>query len=510
MQTLDVQQSTPEWHAARAGRFCASEAAAMMGVSPYMTRTELLRQKKTGIAPEVDAGTQRRFDDGHNAEAVARPQAEAYLQEDLFPATGILDIDGLPLLASLDGITMDESVVFECKLHSKKIEAMIESAELLPEYFWQVEQQLLVSGAQRALFVGCDGETIRGQLWYESVPERRAQLIAGWKQFQSDLAEYVPQEIIPAAVAAPQEQLPAVVIQVGGALTVQDNLVTFGDRLRAYVGGINQKPETDQDFADLEAAAKTLKKAEDALKQAVSGALASVADIEQMQRTAAELIELSSGARLMADRLVKSEKENRKVAITSEAGRKLDAHIAGLNQRIGKPFMPKVPADFSGAIKGKKLLSAMQEAVDQVLVNAKLEANAIADRIELNLKAYADMAAGYETLFADLRDLVQKPSEDFGALIAQRIDQHKAAEEKRKEVEAAKAQAQPFEQPKPVPQAGPWKAEAPAATNQLRGPSQMREDINRALYTMKPDDLADLDAYVRRIMAKPIYTQAAA
>lgn len=69
MTVHDVQQGSPEWHALRAQHFCASEAAAMMGVSPYMTRSELLRQKATGIIPEVDAATQRRFDDGHATEA---------------------------------------------------------------------------------------------------------------------------------------------------------------------------------------------------------------------------------------------------------------------------------------------------------------------------------------------------------------------------------------------------------------------------------------------------------
>ena len=46
----DFAQGTPEWHQHRATHFNASDAPAMMGVSPYMTRTELLTRMKTGIS----------------------------------------------------------------------------------------------------------------------------------------------------------------------------------------------------------------------------------------------------------------------------------------------------------------------------------------------------------------------------------------------------------------------------------------------------------------------------
>ena len=76
MKTLDVVQGTPEWSAARAKAFTASEAPAMMGVSPYLTRSELLREKKLGIPREHDAATLARFAAGHDAEAAARAIVE--------------------------------------------------------------------------------------------------------------------------------------------------------------------------------------------------------------------------------------------------------------------------------------------------------------------------------------------------------------------------------------------------------------------------------------------------
>ena len=42
MQIVQLTQGSPEWHAHRAKHFNASDAAAMLGISPYMSRDELL------------------------------------------------------------------------------------------------------------------------------------------------------------------------------------------------------------------------------------------------------------------------------------------------------------------------------------------------------------------------------------------------------------------------------------------------------------------------------------
>lgn len=42
MKTLTLQQGSPEWAAHRAMALNASDAPAMMGVSPYKTRSELV------------------------------------------------------------------------------------------------------------------------------------------------------------------------------------------------------------------------------------------------------------------------------------------------------------------------------------------------------------------------------------------------------------------------------------------------------------------------------------
>ena len=53
MQIVNVQQGTPEWFEHRAQSLNASDAPAMMGVSPYKTRSQLIKEMATGITPEV-------------------------------------------------------------------------------------------------------------------------------------------------------------------------------------------------------------------------------------------------------------------------------------------------------------------------------------------------------------------------------------------------------------------------------------------------------------------------
>ncbi|MBV5337417.1 MAG: Heme peroxidase, partial [Deltaproteobacteria bacterium] len=61
MKTLDLTQGSEEWIAARAKHFTASEAPAMLGLSKYQSRNDLLKQKSTGITPDVDSMKQRLF-----------------------------------------------------------------------------------------------------------------------------------------------------------------------------------------------------------------------------------------------------------------------------------------------------------------------------------------------------------------------------------------------------------------------------------------------------------------
>ena len=456
MQIVNLIQGSPQWHAHRAQHFNASDAPAMMGCSSYKTRSELIKELATGLTGEVDASTQRRFDDGHRFEALARPLAEEVIGEDLSPCVGTSG----KYSASFDGITFMHDVAFEHKtLNDTLREAMFEGCcgDALPlQYQVQMEHQAMVADSiEKVLFMASkwDGDQLleTRHCWYYPNLELRAKIIAGWEQLEKDVAAYDPAAERPApAVAAPMESLPAVVVQISGALTVGGNLDAFGAALRAFITRIPTKPSTDQEFANAEAAAKALKKAEEALAQAEESALSQISDVEVMRRTVADLKNLARTTRLATEKLVAAEKEARRTAIVTVAQAELDQHIQALNQRLGANWLPRVAGGFGEVIKGKKSLANMEDAVAVALTSAKAAMSALAERLEANRKHLVQADGDWIALFADFATVGAKAPEDFEAVAMLRIGQHKQAEAARLEAEreriraeeAAKLQAQ--------------------------------------------------------------------
>jgi putative phage-type endonuclease len=433
-QIINHVQGTEAWHKHRAQHLNASDAAAVLGLSSYKTRTQLLHEKATGFAKEVDAATQQRFAKGHEFEATARPWAEEIIGSELFPVVLAGEYEGLNLSASLDGTDMASDFNFEHKSGRADLLASLDDGVIPAEYHPQMEMGLMLSGAGKCLFMASSGNKDAMRFaWYEPKPELRAQIIAAWHQFNIDLAAYQAPEVIVPAVAAPQLGLPAVSIQVNGSIALVDNLDKFGAALNAYIAKLNRKPETDQDFANLEDAVKRLKVAEEQLDAAESGALGQVESVDSMRKTVALHRETARATRLLVTKLVEAEKVNRKTAIVSDAAADLVTHIKKLNDRLGKSYMPAIAADFQGVIKGLKSLDSMKDKVSTELARCKIAANEAADRIQANLTTLRELASEYTFLFADTAQLVGKANDDLTALVKSRIADHKAAEAKREE-----------------------------------------------------------------------------
>ena len=449
---INHHQGSPEWAAHRARSLNASELSAAMGLSSYITRSALVKQKATGIAPEIDAATQHRFNKGHEFEAIARPWAEEIIGEELFPVVLAGEVDALPLSASLDGQTLTGDVTWEHKSGNATLLARLDAGVIPDEYHPQMEQGLLLSGATRCLFMASSGdrEAMR-YAWYESNPELRAKIVPTWRQFQADVAAYVPTEPAAPVVAVPIESLPAVVVQVQGALTVAGNLPAFGQALRDFIARIPAKPATDQEFADAEAACKALRKAEDALAQAEDGALAQISDVEVMRRTVADLKELARSTRLATEKLVKAEKDARRTEKVMAARLAFDKHVAACQLDI-KGVRLNVPMpDFGAAIKGLSSLSSIDDKLTAALIASQAEVNTLASRIINNLQTL-DSVPQYAHLFADRQELAYKDGETLELLMQKRVDAEKARieaererirqEEERKAQAAAEAKAE--------------------------------------------------------------------
>jgi predicted phage-related endonuclease len=431
---------SPEWHAFRLEHDGSSEAAAMLGISKLTTRTELLRMKSTGTAKEFSDWVQKNIlDYGHEVEANARPIIESLIDEDLSPIT----CSEGRLSASCDGLTFSGNVSWEQKQPNKELVESVKNKILPEEHKPQCYQNLLVTGAEKLIFSVSDGtpenthimDVYPDQVWFD-------RLLAGWKQFNIDRDNYQHVEVIPAAVATPTKDLPALSIQVNGSISLISNLAKFGTELNTFVAAIDKEPTDDQGFADAEAAIKTLQNAQDALEAAEADALAQTSDIDDMRKTVKLYADTARTTRLMLEKMVKLRKDSIRVEITQGGKDKLAEHIATLNKRLGKPYMPAIAADFATAVKGKRTITSLREAVNNELLRCQLESSAVADKIEINLNSLRELAKDHFFLFSDTQTIVLKNNDDLVALIKVRIDEHEKEVAAKFEAERAKMQAE--------------------------------------------------------------------
>ncbi|GAB2494177.1 YqaJ viral recombinase family protein [Arenimonas alkanexedens] len=493
MRTLNLIQGSPEWAAHRATTRNASDAPAMMGLSSYKTRAQLIREVATGITPEIDAGTEARFADGHRFEALARPIAEQIIGEDLYPVTGVSDCGRYG--ASFDGLTMGEDTAFEHKTLNESLRAALRDvpeygADLPEQYRVQMEQQCMVSGAERVLFMASkwDGDTLVEELhaWYVPDPALRARIIAAWEQFDADVAAYVPEPVKAEVVAAPVAGFGTLSLRVEGRV-LASNLDAFRADADAFIERLPRPADlqSDQDFADAEAAVKACGEAESRIKSAREAALAQMADVDSLLRTAESISETIRAARLALEKAVKAEKENRRLDIVNKARAAWTQHITDLTVETKGVGLQVQAPDFAGAIKGKRTLSSMQDACDTALAQAKIAANESARHIRAALACLSEETEGQKHLFPDYQSFVHKPIDDIRALVRGRIAEHKQREEAKLEAdreriraeeaarlereqrerdEQARKAAEPAPEPAPVPVSKGKTRPAPAKT----------------------------------------------
>lgn len=434
MKILNLVQGSQEWLDVRATHFTASEAPAMMGESKYMSRNELLTLKKTGVAKAVSPSQQKLFDKGHAAEESAREIIELETFVAMPPVVGSIVIDGLSLLASLDGYIESTNEPWEHKLFNQTLAENVLNGVLEPHYYWQLEHQLLVCDGNRCLFTVSDGtDRNAGHMYYESVPERRAALIAGWKQFAIDLASHEVKAKEEKLVAKEIEALPKLEISLVGNVS-ESNLAVYKSTALTFIENISTDLATDQDFVDAEKAVKFCHAGEKELDEVKKRALSDTADIALLFETIDELKESMRQKRLTLDKLVKSRKAEIKTEIKSNAVSQYNELVSFVNAKVGVQVATTV-ADFDGAMKGKRTIETLQNAVDSELARVKIELTETGELIDANLAALKELAVNHKFLFSDFAQLVLKPTEDLTNLIKMRIAEHEQAEAERKRIE---------------------------------------------------------------------------
>ncbi|WP_434033558.1 YqaJ viral recombinase family protein [Cupriavidus sp. a3] len=426
----NLVQGSPEWQAFRFSYHGASEAAAMLGLSQNMKRNELLHIKKTAMPKEFSQFVQERIlDRGHELEAMARPLVEEDLGEELYPVTCSRGKES----ASCDGLTMSGDIAFEHKQWNEDLAALVRQGIVPDSHMPQCQQIMMVTGADRVRFVVSDGTRERF-VWtdVEPVQDWFNRIMAGWKQFDRDVEDYEPREIEAKPEGRTPETLPALLIEVTGQVTAS-NLEPFRQHAIAVFRGINRDLQTDQDFADAEKTVKWCAEVESKLKSAKQHALAQTESIDALFRTIDDVTAEAARVRLDLDKLVTKRKAEIKESIIVCGRNAFAAHVQALKEETGGVWVELGMPDFAGAAKGKRSVASIQDAVDTMLANAKIDADASAKRLRANV-AYLDEAIkGYEFLFSDRHGLATKQLDDIKMVVSNRIEKHKLDEQRKEE-----------------------------------------------------------------------------
>lgn len=465
MKQISVVQGSDEWLAHRRNTRNASDAPAMMGVSPYVSRSQLIQQHATGVEREIDSRTQAIFDKGHEVEPKLRALAESIIGQELYPVTAVSD-DGY-LGASLDGITMDESIIFEAKQTNAGKQADVREGRIPSQDYWQIVQQFAVcQSANECLYLCGDGTrdgTVSIFINRFTIVDDIERLIAGWKQFDQDVAAYQPEVVAAEAVGVAPDALPTLSVVARGVVEFS-NMAEFREKAMAAIAGVNTDLQTDDDFATAELTVKAFKAGEEKLEATKAQVLGQMADVDAVMRTIDEVSQMMRSKRLDLDKRVKVEKENRRFAIVQKGLEAVKEFYDGLNSTLGIHAIAmnasNVLAELNLAIKGKKSLSSIQDAVSSAAANAKIEATQKAEQVRKNIHVMEMEVGHYDSLFPDKVTIcATKTPEDLRNLITARIADHEEAEKERL---AKKAEAAPV--PAPVIEATPVNSEAVATT----------------------------------------------
>jgi putative phage-type endonuclease len=153
---VKLVQGSPEWHEHRRTHRNASETPIVLGVSPWVTPYQLWQQKLGLTAPEVNAAMLK----GIELEPAARAAYEARTG---FVTQPLVLVDG-EYSASLDGLTLGGERLVEIKCpyrgQASNLWQAVEAGELPEHYRWQVQHELMVTGAEVAdvfVFDGTEG-----------------------------------------------------------------------------------------------------------------------------------------------------------------------------------------------------------------------------------------------------------------------------------------------------------------------------------------------------------------
>jgi putative phage-type endonuclease len=135
-------QGSEDWLEWRKDKISAGIASVLMGVSPWQTLEQLYLEKVGLSQPQPKNWAMQR---GLDLEPAARKAFEVYIDDDVFPELRVhRKYDWM--VASLDGVSLDSSIVVEIKCPGKKDHDTALSGKIPEKYYPQLQHQIEVCG----------------------------------------------------------------------------------------------------------------------------------------------------------------------------------------------------------------------------------------------------------------------------------------------------------------------------------------------------------------------------
>jgi putative phage-type endonuclease len=175
---LNLTQGTEKWLRWRKGGVAASDVAAVLGVSPYMTPYKLWLNKTGRVNDFV---TNHAIERGKELEPAARAHFEFLHGLDMPDICAELIANPI-FKASLDGYNRDHEAILEIKCPQEANHQLNLSGVIQDYYECQLEHQLLCTGAKLVYFVSYykskDSSTASVKvIEYRSKPELRDRIL---------------------------------------------------------------------------------------------------------------------------------------------------------------------------------------------------------------------------------------------------------------------------------------------------------------------------------------------
>ena len=167
-------QQTDEWYAARVGKVTASRAGAILGLSPYQTYGDVMREmvrEHHGAGKEFLGNIATQW--GNDHEQLALSEIEEARGVFLEHCGLIVHPEHSWLAATPDGLAGDAVVEVKCPFNQKHVNLVMR-----PDYFAQIQIQMACADKLQGLFVSWTPESTEETLvpydrkWiYEAIPK---------------------------------------------------------------------------------------------------------------------------------------------------------------------------------------------------------------------------------------------------------------------------------------------------------------------------------------------------